>query len=294
MTELEIDTGVNHDASQIGVITFEGHEMGSARVQSQVISDGFVAARRSATALAAFPGVLPETLAEAYAVQNKSLARWPEPVAGWKIGMIAPPLRARFGEERLAGPIFGPRVQIYRPGSVAKAALIKGGYGAIEAEFILRLAVDVSESAPIDSEDALAGLVAAMHVGVELAGSPFKGINDLGPTSVISDFGNNAGLIVGPTVSSWRTRPLSSLTVRTIINGAVAGEGRAANVLNGPLAALKFLIENCRERQIALRAGQYVSTGAVTGIHDVTPPATSTVDYGPFGKIEIEVIEAKG
>lgn len=268
--------------------------MNSARVQSQVISDAFVAARKAATALAAFPGVPPETLTDAYAVQDKSLAQWREPIAGWKIGMIAPPLRAKFGAERLVGPIFAPRVQIYRPGSVAKAAFIKGGYGAIEAEFVLRLGSDVSERAPIDSEDALAGLVAAMHVGVEPAGSPFKGINDFGPTSVISDFGNNAGLIVGPEVPNWRERPLSSLTVRTIINGTLAGEGSAANVLNGPLAALKFLIEICRERKIALRAGQYVSTGAVTGIHDVTPPVTSAVDYGPLGKIEIEVIEVKG
>lgn len=292
MTELEIDTGVNHDADGTGAMPREG-QMNSARVQCQLISDAFIAARRSAAALQDFPGALPETLADAYAVQDRSLASWPEAVAGWKIGMIAPALRAKFGAERLAGPIFAPRVQKYRPGSAAKAAFIKGGYGAIEAEFILRLGTDVPERAPIDGDDALAGLVAAMHVGVELAGSPFKGINELGPTSVISDFGNNSGLIVGGEVPDWRERPLSSLTVRTIINGAVVGEGSAANVLNGPLAALRFLIEHCRERGIALRAGQFVSTGAVTGIHDVVPPAASTVDYGPLGKIEIEVVEAK-
>ena len=41
-------------------------------------------------------------------------------------------------------------------------------------------------------------LVAAVHVGVETAGSPLATINDLGPCAIVADFGNNAGLIVGP------------------------------------------------------------------------------------------------
>ncbi len=138
--------------------------MNGAQVQDQAISRAFVAARRAARALAQYPGLVPETPDEAYAVQDRSIAAWHEEVAGWKIGLIAPALREKFGAARIAGPIFAPRIQIYRPGSVAKAAFIPGGFGALEAEFVLRLSADIAASAPIVTDDALARFVGAMQL----------------------------------------------------------------------------------------------------------------------------------
>jgi 2-keto-4-pentenoate hydratase len=258
------------------------------------ISRSFVEARRAAQSLSGYPGgKVPSTLDEAYTVQEASIDAWGDRVAGWKIGLIPPPLRAQFGAERLAGPIFAGRVQQYRSGQTAKAAFIEGGFGAIEAEFVLRLGADVPDDAQVASDEGLARYVAAMHVGIELAGSPLAAINALGPTCVISDFGNNTGLIVGPEIPGWANRPLESIGVRTTIDGALAGEGSAAKIPEGPLAALRFLIENCRQRKRPLRAGMFVSTGACTGIHEVKAGARATVDYGPFGKIEVAVEKAK-
>ncbi len=53
-------------------------------------------------------------------------------------------------------------------------------------------------------------LVSGLHVGIEAAGSPLAAINELGPTVVVSDFGNNAGLLLGPAIPDWRKRPLES------------------------------------------------------------------------------------
>ena len=39
-------------------------------------------------------------------------------------------------------------------------------------------------------------------MGVEMAGSPLATINELGPTVVAADFGNNNGLILG---TCWPT-----------------------------------------------------------------------------------------
>ncbi len=267
----------------------------AADVNVEVISQAFLAARRGAQALAGYPGgAVPSTLDDAYRVQELSINGFGDRVAGWKIGLIPPPLRAQFGAERLAGPIFASRVQQYRPGQPARAPFIDGGSGAIEAEFVLRLGADVPDDAQVASDEGLSRYVAAMHVGIELAGSPLATINALGPTCVISDFGNNSGLVVGPEIPGWADRPLESLSVRTTVDGAVAGEGSAANIPEGPLAALRFLIDNCRVRKRPLRAGMFVSTGAVTGIHEVKAGARATVDYGPFGRIEIAVETAKG
>ncbi len=54
-------------------------------------------------------------------------------------------------------------------------------------------------------------------------------INELGSTVVASDFGNNAGLIVGPEVKDWRER-LGELQARTEIDGKTVGEGAAMSL----------------------------------------------------------------
>jgi 2-keto-4-pentenoate hydratase len=266
--------------------------MSNKVVEAAGISNAFRAARREARALSEFPGILPASLDDAYAVQELSIDQWGDRVAGWKIGLIPPPLRAKFGAERLAGPIFGRRLQNYRPGIMGKAAFVEGGFGAIEAEFVLRLGADIPDDAGVANDEGLTRYIAAMHIGVELAGSPLETINALGPTAVICDFGNNSGLIVGPEIPGWRDRALLSLSVRMIIDGEVVGEGSAANVPEGPFGALRFLIENCRARRRPLRAGMFVSTGAVTGVHQVKAGARATADFGKAGRIEILVEKA--
>ena len=237
---------------------------------AKAIAEAFHSARRSASALAAFPGDLPGALADAYAIQDVAIRIWPDRVAGWKVAAIAPELRERLGAPRLAGPAFAANVFHAIPAAETRFPIFLGGFAAVEAEFILRLGSDI---APADAGDerALANAVAALHAGAEIASSPFAGINEFGPTSVISDFGNNAGLIVGPELSGWRDGPLDALTSRTMVNGKIVGEGSAARVAGGPLSALAFLVEALARRGRTLRAGDLVSTGMTTGIHPVQP-----------------------
>ncbi|MDP2117545.1 MAG: 2-keto-4-pentenoate hydratase, partial [Brevundimonas sp.] len=48
------------------------------------IARAFVEARRSARALATYPGTAPESLEAAYAIQDDAIALWPDRIAGWK------------------------------------------------------------------------------------------------------------------------------------------------------------------------------------------------------------------
>lgn len=249
-----------------------------AVASAETIAKAFTTARREARALPAFPGALPATLADAYAIQDAAVALWPARIAGWKVAGIAPEFRERFGAPRLAGPAFAANVLRLDGDALLRFPIFAGGFAAIEAEFILRMGAD-AEPEDADDENRLAEKVAAMHGGAEIASSPFAGINELGPTSVISDFGNNAGLLVGDEIPDWRALSLDALTSRASVNGAVVGEGSAARVAGGPLAALAFLVKALAERGRRLSAGDLVSTGMTTGIHKLAPGDEVLIEF---------------
>ena len=46
-----------------------------------------------------------------------------------------------------------------------------------------------------------------MFIGIEIASSPLVNINDYGPAVVASDFGNNAGLLLGAEIRTGRCAP---------------------------------------------------------------------------------------
>ncbi|MCS6627349.1 hypothetical protein N0B44_31020 [Roseibacterium beibuensis] len=255
------------------------------------IARAFVDARRAGRALAAYPASEPVSLDAAYAIQDEAIALWPDRIAGWKLGRINAPHDTRYGAGRLAGPIFSRAV--WTAGTVpTRFGVIDGGFAAVEAEYVLEL----GESAPDrgDWTAAEAGsLVARVFTGVEIAGSPFAGINDHGPAVTASDFGNNAGLILGGEIAGWRDR-LAGLTCTMSIDDAVIGRGGAASIPGGPLDSLAFLLNLLHRRGRRLEAGQLVSTGAATGVHDIVAGQRAVADFGEDGRIEGLAVPATG
>jgi len=257
------------------------------------IARAFVDARLDARALPDYPGPVPDSLAEGYAIQELALGLYPGEVVGWKVGRIPPPLQARLGGERLAGPTFRRFLQIVESGATVTLAAITGGFAAVEAEFVYRLGRDApTDKTSYTLREALE-LVAGLHIGVEFAGSPLKTINALGSTVVASDFGNNAALVVGPEIPGWRDRADATLPCETFVEGVSVGAGSAASIPDGPAAALAFLLGHCAARGRPLTAGMYVTTGAATGIHDIFAGQSARVSFGEFGEIFCVAEEAR-
>lgn len=262
-----------------------------ARDSIQALAERFVQARLKSEALAHYPGEEPRSLVEAYAVQDAAIALWPDDIAGWKVGLVQPQHRARYGAERIAGPIFRKQIAPATE-AVSELPVIPGGFSAAEAELVLV----VGKTPPAgktdwtpEEADAFAG---AMHAGLELAGSPFAGINDFGPAVTASDFGNNTGLVVGAEIPDWRARALDLLAASTNIDSAVVGAGSGANIPGGPLAAFAFILGHCAQRGLHLRVGDVVSTGAITGVHQVQVGQNIRVDFGAWGAISCRIVDA--
>jgi len=259
----------------------------------QDIALAFVAARRLARSLPGYPGIPPRDMDTAYAVQDEAIARWPDEIVGWKVGLVPPPLQAAMGTNRLIGPIFQGGLTNSDGAAPVRVAAIEGGFAAIEAELVAVCAADAPAGKTDWTLEEAARLIGAWHVGVEFAASPLATINDLGPTVVASDFGNNSGLIRGRRVSAAVAADPRSLSCRSFVEGREVGAAAADVLPGGPLEAFRFILGLLARRNRPLRAGQSVTTGAITGVHRIYPGQSGRVEFDGHGGIDIEVIPAE-
>ena len=237
------------------------------RESAEAIAQAFVAARQAGNALTDYPGALPGTLEEAYGIQERAIALFGDRIAGWKVGKIPAPLDATYGTNRLTGPIFADSVVTAANGEVPEMPVFEQGFAAGEAEYLLRLGALPEDFDRPWTNAEVAEYVDAIHVGIEVASSPFAGINAHGPAVTVSDFGNNNGLVIGAEIPGGTD--FLEWPVALTIEDEVAGEATASTMLDGPFGAVRFLFELAADRQLPLAPGQWISTGAVTGVHPV-------------------------
>ncbi len=251
-------------------------------VEAGDIASAFVEARRNWTAIADYPGERPTDLASAYAIQDLALSQWNRNVGGWKVGRINPPSDSELGANRLVGPAFTDAIR-YAGDEPARFQVFKGGFAAVEAEFMLRLAPQ-DGPLPADREEAI-GWIDEIRIGIEIASSPYAAINADGPCVTVSDHGNNAGVLLGPVVPKDAWHRLDEVEVTLDIEGRQVGQATTATMLGGPFAATVFLLQNLHQRGIAPQAGWWISSGAITGVHEVSQDQLSVARFEGLGEV---------
>lgn len=242
----------------------------------QEISSTLVQARLGAGSLESFPGALPANLEEAYRVQALSRGVWPDQVVGWKVGGIPPRHRAALGADYLSGPIFKRRIFVSKPGEVAQMPVFEDGFAAIEPEFVLKIGA-------VPEED-------QVFIGAEIASSPIVDINGIGPLAVVSDFGNNNGVLVGPEIADWQQMDQECVPVVAEIDGEIVGQKEVFDLPAAVERARAFLTNLAKSQGISLPAGTLISTGAITGVHDSVCGARSTLYFGKWGDLSIKLV----
>lgn len=242
------------------------------------IAAALVAARRRGVALARFPGAVPDTLEQAYAIQLHAIDLSKEEIAGWKVGRITGAWQQRFGIDRFIGPVFARGVTRARADEDSVFPLIAGGSAAFEAEFIY-----VADR-NLDGRDPAAGIGSVM-TAIEVAGSPVTELPQLCPLASITDLGNNNGQILGAAVPSDAWWQAEALACSVAINGTAVASSNAAALPGGPRGALVFAAAQAAHLGLPIRAGQFVSTGAVTGMHPAAAGQRLVADFGAWGRL---------
>ncbi len=246
------------------------------------------AARGAGLALKAFPGAAPLTLPEAYEAQAAAIDAWAGDIVGWKVGRIADFARLGLAEDRFIGPIFAETTRRVGDGP-AYFDVITGGTAALEVEFVARLGIDADPGRIYDAGE-VNPLIDDVFLGVEVAGSPAPDLNSLPPLLSIAAFGNNLGLILGPSVGDWSRERLDTLPCSASIDGVVVGSGGAGNVPGGIATAIAFALNKVASLGRPLKTGALISTGAVTGIHPVRVGQSLEARFGDIGRIDAATI----
>lgn len=220
------------------------------------------------------PGGL--TLAQAFEVadciRRQRIERGDEP-RGYKIGFTNRGIWPRYG---VFAPIWAPvwaSTLTLLEGSEADVSLAGLVQPRLEPEIVFGFA-----SAPRAGMDeaALERCLAWVAHGFEIVHTHFAGWRFTAPDTV-ADFALHGRLLVGPRVPVARFGrlgdELAALTLRLERDGAEVERGRGANVLDGPLTALRLWIEAMAQHtpQWTVRPGDVVTTGTLTDAWPMAP-----------------------
>jgi 2-keto-4-pentenoate hydratase len=252
------------------------------------VARAFVEARRQSQILSDYPGARPLDLASAYRIQDQAILLDGRDVIGWKVGRINSPLDGEYKSNRLAGPTFFDTVISAENGEKPEMPIHVGGFAAVEAEFMLHVRAGW-HAAPVDLP-AAAALIDDVRIGIEIASSPYPGINADGPLVTISDFGNNSGLVLGPRLPDWADRDLNAIQVTMTVDGVQIAQASAATMLDGPYGAVRFLLGNLVERGLGIGEPLWISTGAVTGVHEVTLGQRAAAFFDGIGSVGCQIV----
>jgi 2-keto-4-pentenoate hydratase len=285
------DTGFLYTIPEQNIASGPVHLQSPTPTPSDVaaIAEQFVRARLAARALEQYPGEVPSDLETAYRCQDHALAHWPDAVAGWKVARVPPAQQAQYAEERLVGPVFAPNVHVAAPDRTIDCPVFEGGFAAVEAEIVICVGRDAPRDKVDWTLDEAAEFVGELCIGIEIASSPLATLNELGVGAVVSDFGNNWGVVVGTAVSDWRA--LYEVNVHSYVDDEFVGRG-VASIRHGPLGALAFTLAKCARRGRPLQAGALISTGMITGVHDIRPGQRSRHVFQGFGEVGCRVVRA--
>jgi 2-keto-4-pentenoate hydratase len=252
-----------------------------------------VAARMEGRSLTRFPGAVPASMAEAYQIQELAMSRWQDSLVGWKIGYISADRRTAGDPDRLVGPIWRQQYHLSDEHvSAVEVGIFASGFAAVEAELVIRLGQDMPahDGGGWTPKEA-ATLEQHLLVGIEVASSPIPDINTLGPTVIAADFGNNNGLVLGSILADQPGG--APVQLACYVDGQLMGEGSAENLPGGIHHGLATALNILASRGQPVHVGMVFATGAITGIHPISPGQHCRVNVRCGPSVELRTTDAR-
>jgi 2-keto-4-pentenoate hydratase len=238
------------------------------------------------TRLAHLPDDLkPATRAEGYAIQAHFMAHSASPLFGWKIAATSTAGQRHINVDApLAGRLLAEKVCQ----NGATLALASNRMRVAEVEFAFRFGVSLPPRAKRYSADEVLAAVATLHPAIEIPDSRYEDFCAVGAPQLIADNACAHQFILGPAATgAWRQVDLSGQKVFARVEGKSDHQGIGANALGDPRIALTWIVNELSGLDIAMEAGQVVTTGTCVTPVAVAPGDSVLADYGPFGALSV-------
>jgi 2-keto-4-pentenoate hydratase len=232
------------------------------------------------------PGCMPETVADARAIQDR-LAGLLGPAIGWKVGHGNPAMRKRLGEGVPSiGRLFEGMV-VESPATISRSILENP---FVEGELAVRLGSDLPPRDGDYSVDEVLDAIDAVMPAIEFAEVRNRNFTDM---SVLGLIVFNAGafrLILGPEIADWRRAPIMELTAQLVLDGDTVTTEFTDEQRTDYAWVMHFLANDLSRRGIGLMAGQIVSTGVILKYFPLgaTSEAVFNVDGVGEARLKIE------
>jgi len=237
------------------------------------------------------PELMPHGADAAYDIQDELVARKSEdfgPVAGWKIALTTPQMRAMVGvNDSIGGTLHRGQMQ-KSPGRVRAADY---GHLIVEFEVGVLLAEDLPAADAPYTRERVAQAVGAVMPALEIADDWNADYKTLAQHALqlAADNAWNEGAVLGEPVTDWQGIDLAAIRGVATINGKPVGEGYGRDAMGHPFESVAWVANHLARRGRGLWRGAVVITGSlVTSKFPVTGDEIRFALEG-LGAVELKV-----
>lgn len=229
--------------------------------------------RAAGTPLADLPAdLVPATAAEAFAIQDETVAAL-GPVGAWKVTPMA--------SEMFCSPILAGDIH------ATGAKLQKAGYRGleIEVEVAVTIGTDMPAKAGGYSPADLKAAVKSLHVVLEVLATRYPNRAAAPKLAGIADLQSNGAVIVGPAMSPAHWPEFGAQVLTLSFDGALVQSSPGNATTENVLAALAWLANHAASRNLPLKAGDVVITGARLGPKAIDVSTRVTAEAPGLGSV---------
>ena len=224
----------------------------------------------------------PVTATEGYAIQAE-LDNGPAPRVGWKIAATSVAGQTHIGVD---GPLLGRLTSSMMLEQGQPVSLWSNRMQVAEAEFVFQFAQTIPPRPTRFTQNEAMSLVSDLYLGLEFPNSRYLDFASVGAAQLAADNACAHQFMLGPKAPDiWRKLDLSDHAVTANVKDKGSFEGKGANVLGDPRAALAWFINQASVLNITLKESEFVTTGTCVTPIDITAGDEVAVNFGQLGSI---------
>ena len=233
------------------------------------------------------PHQFPENRSEAYYVQDYMFAALGENLAGWKVGATSARMRALDGhDDVIPGRIAASTCFV---GTHMKLPIARFPKARAETEFAFRLnETPALRNKPWRAEEMAE--IMTLHPAIEIIGNRYQ-VEDASKAQnsllTIADNGGGMGFVFGDPIDDWQGLDFQNHIITLRVDHMAPAENFLGDMRCIPAQAAADLVNHLANRHIAMKAGDFLSTGAATVPQPFGAGSKVHADFGTLGVIEL-------